>query len=64
MKDQSVHDAASQGVSKTPNQRRSKERGEKKPSVAIELSSQNGSDAMRMSQVAKLEGVSIGPLAQ
>jgi len=64
MQDLSVHDAASQGLRKTPNQRRSKERVEKMLSVAIELISQNGSDAMRMSEVAKLAGVSIGSLYQ
>lgn len=64
MQDHSVHDVASQGLRKTPNQRRSKERVEKMLSVAIELISQNGSDAMRMSEVAKLAGVSIGSLYQ
>jgi len=64
MQDHSVHDAASQGLRKMPNQRRSKERVEKMLSVAIELIAQNGSDAMRMSEVAKLAGVSIGSLYQ
>jgi len=64
MQDHSVQDAASQGLRKTPNQRRSKERVEKMLSVAIELISQSGSDAMRMSEVAKLAEVSIGSLYQ
>jgi len=64
MQDHSVQGAASQGLRKTPNQRRSKERVEKMLSVAIELISQSGSDAMRMSEVAKLAGVSIGSLYQ
>lgn len=64
MQDQSVQVAASQGLRKMPNQRRSKERVEKMLACAIQLIAENGSDAMRMSELAKLAGVSIGSLYQ
>jgi len=64
MQDHSVQDAASQGLRKMPNQRRSIERVEKMLGCAIQLIAENGSDAMRMSELAKLAGVSIGSLYQ
>jgi len=64
MQETTVQGTASQSLRKTPNQRRSKERVEKMLGVAIDLIAENGSDAMRMSEVAKMAGVSIGSLYQ
>lgn len=47
-----------------PSQRRSRERVERMLSCAAEIISREGSDAMRMSEVARLAGVSIGSLYQ
>lgn len=47
-----------------PNQRRSKERVEKILDCATRLIAQSGSDAMRMNEVARLSGISIGSLYQ
>ena len=49
---------------RVPNQRRSRERVEKILSCATRLIAQNGSDAMRMSEVARAAGISIGSLYQ
>lgn len=49
---------------RTPNQRRSRERVEKILERATELIAERGSDAMRMSEVARLSGISIGSLYQ
>ncbi|HEY9079806.1 TetR/AcrR family transcriptional regulator [Magnetovibrio sp.] len=57
-----LNDASS--LRRTPNQRRSKERVENMLNCAIALIEENGSDAMRMSDVAKRAGVSIGSLYQ
>jgi AcrR family transcriptional regulator len=47
-----------------PSQRRSRERVERMLGCAAELIASKGSDAMRMSEVARLAGVSIGSLYQ
>jgi len=47
-----------------PNQRRSRERVENILQCAISLIAKNGSDAMRMSELAQEAGVSIGSLYQ
>jgi AcrR family transcriptional regulator len=47
-----------------PTQRRSRERVERMLGCAAELISKQGSDAMRMSEVARMAGVSIGSLYQ
>ncbi len=47
-----------------PNQRRSRERVEKILTCATRLIAEGGSDAMRMSEVARLAGISIGSLYQ
>jgi AcrR family transcriptional regulator len=49
---------------RTPNQRRSRERVEKILTCAATLIAEGGSDAMRMSEVARLAGISIGSLYQ
>jgi len=49
---------------KMPNQQRSRERVEKILNCAVELIAQSGSDAMRMNEVARLAGISIGSLYQ
>jgi len=49
---------------KLPNQRRSRERVENILKCAAELIAQAGSDAMRMSELAKLAEISIGSLYQ
>jgi len=49
---------------KMPNQRRSRERVENILGCAVELIAKNGSDAMRMNEVARLCGISIGSLYQ
>ncbi|MBA8902456.1 TetR/AcrR family transcriptional regulator [Phyllobacterium sp. P30BS-XVII] len=49
---------------KEPTQRRSKERVERILSCASTLIADNGSDAMRMSDVAEKAGISIGSLYQ
>ena len=49
---------------KMPNQRRSRERVEKILGCAVELIAKNGSDAMRMNEVARLCDISIGSLYQ
>ncbi len=47
-----------------PSQRRSRERVERMLGCAAEIIAKKGSDAMRMSEVARLAGVSIGSLYQ
>jgi len=47
-----------------PNQRRSRERVEKILDCATTLIAECGSDAMRMNEVARLSGISIGSLYQ
>ncbi len=47
-----------------PSQRRSRERVERILGCAAEIIAREGSDAMRMSEVARLAGVSIGSLYQ
>ena len=47
-----------------PSQRRSRERVERMLGCAAEIISKKGSDAMRMSEVAQMAGVSIGSLYQ
>lgn len=49
---------------RVPSQRRSRERVERMLASATSLIAQKGSDAMRMSEVAELAGVSIGSLYQ
>jgi len=49
---------------KMPNQRRSRERVENILGCAVELIAKSGSDAMRMNEVARLCGISIGSLYQ
>ncbi|WEX76451.1 TetR family transcriptional regulator [Sinorhizobium numidicum] len=49
---------------RTPSQRRSRERVEHILSCATALIEQKGSDAMRMSEVAEMAGISIGSLYQ
>lgn len=49
---------------RSPSQRRSRERVERMLSAAVTLIERDGSDAMRMSDVAELAGVSIGSLYQ
>ncbi len=49
---------------RTPNQRRSRERVEKILTCATTLIAKSGSDALRMSDVARLSGISIGSLYQ
>lgn len=49
---------------RTPSQSRSRERVERMLTSAIELIAEKGSDALRMSEVARLAGVSIGSLYQ
>jgi len=47
-----------------PSQRRSRERVERMLGCAAEIIAKKGSDAMRMSEVARMAGVSIGSLYQ
>jgi len=49
---------------RTPSQSRSRERVERMLSCATEQIAEKGSDALRMSEVARLAGVSIGSLYQ
>ena len=49
---------------RTPSQRRSRERVERMLNCAAEVIAELGSDALRMSEVARLAGVSIGSLYQ
>ncbi|MHA1566572.1 MAG: TetR family transcriptional regulator [Alphaproteobacteria bacterium] len=49
---------------RTPSQRRARERVERMLSCAAEVIAEKGSDGMRMSEVARLAGVSIGSLYQ
>ena len=49
---------------RTPSQRRSRERVERILACAAEVISDKGSDAMRMSEVARMAGISIGSLYQ
>jgi AcrR family transcriptional regulator len=49
---------------RSPTQRRSRERVERLLAVATKLIAENGSDALRMSDVAARAGVSIGSLYQ
>ncbi|MCA1404611.1 TetR family transcriptional regulator [Ensifer sp. IC3342] len=52
------------GLRRTPSQKRSRERVENILSCAIRLIEEKGSDAMRMSEVAAMAGISIGSLYQ
>lgn len=52
------------GPRRTPTQKRSRERVERMLAAATELIAQQGSDALRMSEVAERAGVSIGSLYQ
>lgn len=52
------------GQRRTPTQQRSRERVERMLAAATELIAQQGSDALRMSEVAERAGVSIGSLYQ
>jgi len=54
----------SSSLRRTPNQRRSRERVEKILTCASNLIAESGSDAMRMNEVARLSGISIGSLYQ
>ncbi len=56
--------SASPPPRRVPTQRRSRERVERMLASATTLIAQKGSDAMRMSEVAELAGVSIGSLYQ
>jgi AcrR family transcriptional regulator len=53
-----------EGVRREPTQKRSRERVERILSCASTLIERNGSDAMRMSDVAEMAGISIGSLYQ
>ncbi|MDR6632458.1 AcrR family transcriptional regulator [Phyllobacterium sp. 1468] len=53
-----------EGVRREPTQKRSRERVERILSCASTLIEQSGSDAMRMSDVAEMAGISIGSLYQ
>ncbi len=61
---QSATPAPTSPLRRMPNQRRSRERVEKILECAISLIAENGSDAMRMSELAQKAGVSIGSLYQ
>ncbi|WFU46512.1 TetR/AcrR family transcriptional regulator [Sinorhizobium terangae] len=52
------------GLRRTPSQKRSRERVEHILSCATRLIEKKGSDAMRMSEVAEMAGISIGSLYQ
>ena len=52
------------GTRRTPTQQRSRERVERMLAAATELIARQGSDALRMSEVAERAGVSIGSLYQ
>ncbi len=54
----------SSSLRRVPNQRRSRERVEKILNCAAGLIAKSGSDAMRMNEVARLSGISIGSLYQ
>jgi AcrR family transcriptional regulator len=56
------NDASS--LRRKPNQRRSRERVETILNCASELIAESGSDAMRMNEIARLSGISIGSLYQ
>jgi AcrR family transcriptional regulator len=53
-----------EGVRREPTQKRSRERVERILSCAATLIEKSGSDAMRMSDVAEMAGISIGSLYQ
>ncbi len=57
-------DADAGALRRMPTQQRSRERVERMLRCASELITADGSDAMRMSEVARLAGVSIGSLYQ
>lgn len=57
-------ETAQTSVPKAPTQQRSRERVERMLSAAIELIGSQGSDAMKMGEVAEKAGVSIGSLYQ
>ena len=52
------------GLRRTPSQKRSRERVERMLTAASEVIAEQGSDAMRMGEVAERAGVSIGSLYQ
>ena len=56
--------ASMEGVRREPTQKRSRERVERILSCASTLIEKSGSDAMRMSDVAEMAGISIGSLYQ
>lgn len=56
--------ASIEGVRREPTQKRSRERLERILACASSLIEQGGSDAMRMSDVAEMAGISIGSLYQ
>ncbi len=52
------------GLRRAPSQKRSRERVERMLTAASEVITEQGSDAMRMGEVAERAGVSIGSLYQ
>ncbi len=62
--DRSKEAGEQSAVRRTPSQRRSRERVERMLAAAVTLIERDGSDAMRMSDVAETAGVSIGSLYQ
>jgi len=56
--------ASMEGVRREPTQKRSRERVERILSCASSLIEKSGSDAMRMSDLAEMAGISIGSLYQ
>jgi len=55
---------SSRSVRRVPSQRRSRERVERILTIATDLIVEKGSDAVRMSEIAELAGISIGSLYQ
>lgn len=62
--EQQMPELPAQPPRRTPTQQRSRERVERMLAVATALIAEQGSDAMRMSEVAEKAGVSIGSLYQ